>query len=256
MLLPQSSAFATLRNRLSAVSSLGFLQTVPRRVATQVEQSSRACTDLRARSSSLNAPTAVRGSSFAGTSGGATTVSSLAARVSRTDGATPDPPSIQWSELLAHFRQVQKRRASAIGAGGGGRGHGGADPALASGRAASRTRDGATSVDGVSPPTSAGFGNSVPRSTRRRATQLGDGGQAPHSAVGGGRAAHNGDNASMTSSNVTGGSGGRGAPRMGSSSGQRALSPPLPAAARGRANHAATTSSRDARVGSSSAAKR
>lgn len=30
MLLPQSSAFATLRNRLSAVSSLGFLQTVPR----------------------------------------------------------------------------------------------------------------------------------------------------------------------------------------------------------------------------------
>lgn len=30
MLLPQSSAFATLRNRLSAVSSLGFLHTVPR----------------------------------------------------------------------------------------------------------------------------------------------------------------------------------------------------------------------------------
>jgi vacuole morphology and inheritance protein 14 len=30
MLLPQSSAFATLRNRLSAVSTLGFLHTVPR----------------------------------------------------------------------------------------------------------------------------------------------------------------------------------------------------------------------------------
>lgn len=31
MLLPQSSAFAALKNRLNSVSSIGFLQVVPRR---------------------------------------------------------------------------------------------------------------------------------------------------------------------------------------------------------------------------------
>jgi vacuole morphology and inheritance protein 14 len=31
MLLPQSSAFATLRNRLNSVSSMGFLHLVPKR---------------------------------------------------------------------------------------------------------------------------------------------------------------------------------------------------------------------------------
>jgi len=34
MLLPQSSAFISLRNRLNAVSSLGFLHIAPRRLVT------------------------------------------------------------------------------------------------------------------------------------------------------------------------------------------------------------------------------
>ncbi|KPV76792.1 uncharacterized protein RHOBADRAFT_34234, partial [Rhodotorula graminis WP1] len=51
MLLPQSSAFATLRNRLSAVSSLGFLQTVPR--ASLISSPHRTTTPL---SSTLSGP--------------------------------------------------------------------------------------------------------------------------------------------------------------------------------------------------------
>ncbi|KAI5481035.1 ARM repeat-containing protein [Pseudohyphozyma bogoriensis] len=70
MLLPQSSAFATLRNRLSAVSSLGFLQTVPK--------------------------------SYAST----TTAAAARSTIRRGD-------DIRWTELLTHFRQVQKRRSSA-----------------------------------------------------------------------------------------------------------------------------------------------
>ncbi|GAA5873928.1 hypothetical protein JCM3774_004042 [Rhodotorula dairenensis] len=120
MLLPQSSAFATLRNRLSAVSSLGFLQTVPR--------------------STLTAPSAIRGSSYGGAAGTVGSGSSLAGRVSRPEGATPDPPSIRWNELLAHFRQVQKRRANAVSAGVGNRSATMNDGG--GGRAASRTRDG------------------------------------------------------------------------------------------------------------------
>lgn len=41
MLLPQSSAFATLRNRLSAVNSLGFLQLIPKTSFSTTTPSSR-----------------------------------------------------------------------------------------------------------------------------------------------------------------------------------------------------------------------
>ncbi|SCZ91804.1 BZ3500_MvSof-1268-A1-R1_Chr5-3g08147 [Microbotryum saponariae] len=77
MLLPQSSAFATLRNRLSAVSTLGFLQTVPNMNPSNTSSSS---------SSSAN------------------TIN--ASRLRRQD-------DVRWSELLYHFRAVQKRRATA-----------------------------------------------------------------------------------------------------------------------------------------------
>ncbi|GAA5984242.1 hypothetical protein JCM11641_005891 [Rhodosporidiobolus odoratus] len=96
MLLPQSSAFATLRNRLNAVSTLGFLGTVAR--------------------TSYASPTAVRpGQSFASAAGGGP--SALAARrnvnIEASSGvSTPDPPSIRWNELLNHFRSVQKHRAA------------------------------------------------------------------------------------------------------------------------------------------------
>ncbi|GAA5978907.1 hypothetical protein JCM10908_002734 [Rhodotorula pacifica] len=218
MLLPQSSAFATLRNRLSAVSSLGFLQTVPR--------------------SNLTAPTAVRGSSYGGTPGSVGAGSSLAARVSRPEGATPDPPSVRWHELLAHFRQVQKRRANIMSAASGGRSTGGTDMSSTGGRGASRTRDGTMSVDGVSPPTSSGFGHGQARPAKRRPAVATELNQATLSSVTAGRPTAGGDGASMASSRVTGGSGGRGTSRAGPVSqagAHRALSPTLQTMPKSRA---------------------
>lgn len=78
MLLPQSSAFATLRNRLSAVSSLGYLQTVPRQFA-----------------------------SSSGSASSATTSSGIAGRSTLRRG-----DEIPWTQLVQHFRSVQKRRSA------------------------------------------------------------------------------------------------------------------------------------------------
>ncbi|GAA6061106.1 hypothetical protein JCM10212_006137 [Sporobolomyces blumeae] len=83
MLLPQSSAFATLRNRLSAVSSLGFLQTIPRNAFSG---------GAGARGSTITSPV-------------------TSTPLNRRDGPT-DANNIRWNELLTHFRTVQKRRAA------------------------------------------------------------------------------------------------------------------------------------------------
>ncbi|KAM0792832.1 hypothetical protein ACM66B_002598 [Microbotryomycetes sp. NB124-2] len=86
MLLPQSSAFATLRNRLSAVSSLGFLQTVPR--------SSYGTTSSR-----------IASTSGSGVGGGGSS--------SNNPQQQPASHHIRWTELVSHFRQTQKRRSLA-----------------------------------------------------------------------------------------------------------------------------------------------
>ncbi|GAA93820.1 uncharacterized protein L969DRAFT_92262 [Mixia osmundae IAM 14324] len=74
MLLPQSSAFATLRNRLSAVSNLGFLHAAPRISYTAAGASPR--------------PPGVR----------------------RQDEIKD---AIRWQDLLSHFRAVQTRHERA-----------------------------------------------------------------------------------------------------------------------------------------------
>lgn len=91
MLLPQSSAFATLRNRLSAVSSLGFLQTVPRSSYASATGAS-----------STSAPARI-------SSGGLGSSAQAGAR----RGGEGAADQVRWNELLTHFRTVQKRRASA-----------------------------------------------------------------------------------------------------------------------------------------------
>ncbi|KAL7923138.1 vacuolar protein 14 C-terminal Fig4p binding domain-containing protein [Trichoderma austrokoningii] len=70
MLLPQSSAFAALKNRLNSVSSIGYLQIAPRSVAGAPS------------SSNYDRPNRLKG---------------------REDGA------IRWVELLEKFRSVQER---------------------------------------------------------------------------------------------------------------------------------------------------
>lgn len=90
MLLPQSSAFVTLRNRLNAVNGLGFLHSVPR-------------SSYASRTSSKSVSTGSGGAGAGGGAGGA--------------GAS----EIKWSDLLHHFRVVQNkheraRRQTALGA--------------------------------------------------------------------------------------------------------------------------------------------
>ena len=100
MLLPQSSAFVTLRNRLNAVNGLGFLHSVPR-------------------SSYLSRPgsKAVSGSgstSSSGAGGGGSGASNS------SGGGSASMAEIKWNDLLHHFRVVQNkheraRRQAAMG---------------------------------------------------------------------------------------------------------------------------------------------
>ena len=91
MLLPQSSAFVTLRNRLNAVNGLGFLHSVPR-------------SSYSARSGSK------AGSAGSGGGGGG--------GASGSGGGSM--AEIKWNDLLHHFRVVQNkheraRRQAAMG---------------------------------------------------------------------------------------------------------------------------------------------
>ncbi|BGP22048.1 vacuole-associated enzyme activator complex component Vac14 [Rhodotorula toruloides] len=221
MLLPQSSAFATLRNRLSAVSSLGFLQTVPR--------------------APVMSPSAIRASGGLPSSASAAAgpVSSLA-RGARTETATPDPPSVRWNELLAHFRQVQKRRAAALSSTTGGSTAAGPPPAgrgttLASPHSASAgygaVRGGfdgyeasdATSIRGGS----AGYGGGSSTGGSRFVGTAAKRGAAPTSSHHPFQASsRSGDTASMASSTLSGGR--RSGPIIAAASAvQRALSPTM-----------------------------
>lgn len=85
MLLPQSSAFATLRNRLSAVSALGFLQTVPKASVSPASLSESFEFQLISNFCSYRSYVAA-----------ATTTRSTTSH-------------IRWNELLTWFRQVQTR---------------------------------------------------------------------------------------------------------------------------------------------------
>ncbi|KAL1900399.1 hypothetical protein Cpir12675_000981 [Ceratocystis pirilliformis] len=83
MLLPQSSAFAALKNRLNSVSSMGYLH-IPQRSSTSAPSSSSSSFD----------------------------------RSNRLKGR--DDNNIRWGELLEKFRSVQERSRRAQGRGGSG----------------------------------------------------------------------------------------------------------------------------------------
>lgn len=93
MLLPQSSAFAALKNRLNSVSNIGFLHAGPRRYA------SGSYSDTPPPRQALNPvytpSTAQTGPSFDRGSG---------TRLKRDD-----PNTIKWTELLDKFKSVQER---------------------------------------------------------------------------------------------------------------------------------------------------
>ncbi|TPX68575.1 hypothetical protein SpCBS45565_g03061 [Spizellomyces sp. 'palustris'] len=85
MLLPQSSAFATLRNRLNSVSSMVFM----------FSGGAGMSAGLPASTLSDSSP---RGS-----------VSALGSRTRPKAGEASPPPQVRWNELLQQFRSVQAR---------------------------------------------------------------------------------------------------------------------------------------------------
>lgn len=107
MLLPQSSAFAALKNRLNSVSAIGFLHIAPR---TYVPSRNNSVADsistyqfphkhVRQKSSEAHAPLTFSAPSTAGPSS--------FDRSSRLKGR--DEGGIRWNELLEKFRSVQER---------------------------------------------------------------------------------------------------------------------------------------------------
>jgi vacuole morphology and inheritance protein 14 len=90
MLLPQSAAFATLKNRLNSVSAIGYLHTAPRLASAPTPSSSTFASDP---------------------SGG---------RPNRLKSRDDGPGSIRWADLLEKFRVTQERqRKKGLGFGGG-----------------------------------------------------------------------------------------------------------------------------------------
>jgi vacuole morphology and inheritance protein 14 len=101
MLLPQSSAFAALKNRLNSVSSIGYLH-IPR--ASYVPAAPRTPTGTTTHSVTHHRTGSSQGSSYD--------------RPPRLKGR--EEGIIRWNELLEKFRSVQERARRAQGGGGDG----------------------------------------------------------------------------------------------------------------------------------------
>jgi vacuole morphology and inheritance protein 14 len=110
MLLPQSSAFAALKNRLNSVSAIGYLHIAPRAYVSQSRSNSTVSTfqfhqrqkSTETHASSFSTPTNAGPASFD--------------RSSRLKGR--DEGGIRWNELLEKFRSVQERARRAQRPGG------------------------------------------------------------------------------------------------------------------------------------------
>lgn len=93
MLLPQSSAFAALKNRLNSVSAIGYLHMVPR---GYVASSSY---HLRQKSSDIGSPSAPSSSLGNSTS-----------NFDRSNRLKPrEEGGVKWTELLDRFKNTQER---------------------------------------------------------------------------------------------------------------------------------------------------
>lgn len=107
MLLPQSSAFAALKNRLNSVSAIGYLHIAPRS-STYVPASSPTLNHLRQKSSDVGTPSAPSGPSGA-------------SNFDRANRLRPkEEGSVRWSELLDRFKMTQEKarrsqRAASMG---------------------------------------------------------------------------------------------------------------------------------------------
>lgn len=105
MLLPQSSAFAALKNRLNSVSAIGYLHIAPRTSSYVHPSSSPTLNHLRQKSSEVGsssgaAPSGATGSNFSERPG-RIGMGALKAR--------EEESKVKWVELLDRFKQVQEK---------------------------------------------------------------------------------------------------------------------------------------------------
>lgn len=113
MLLPQSSAFATLRNRLHAVNGLGQVALPPdpssRPHYAYLSNASQASSGSAGAHANANMPSSSTTTSSPSSSASSSTPASRYSRSSATSSAAATTHNIPWKELLAHFRSVQMR---------------------------------------------------------------------------------------------------------------------------------------------------
>ncbi|RDW73877.1 putative enzyme activator VAC14 [Coleophoma crateriformis] len=115
MLLPQSSAFAALKNRLNSVSAIGFLHIAPRTYVSQSRNNSvtEAVSTFQShhqRQKSSNTETHASSSSAPSTAG--------PSNFDRSNRLKGRDEGIRWSELLEKFRSVQEKARRAQRPGG------------------------------------------------------------------------------------------------------------------------------------------
>lgn len=112
MLLPQSSAFAALKNRLNSVSAIGYLHIAPRAYVSQSRRNSW--------ETNLSFQFHQRQKSITDTHNSSSTPSNAGPsnfdRSSRLKGR--DEGGIRWNELLEKFRSVQDKARRAQRPGG------------------------------------------------------------------------------------------------------------------------------------------
>lgn len=126
MLLPQSSAFAALKNRLNSVSSIGYLHIAPRPyVSSSTTSGSHSRQGSVSESASSYPSHAPRSKSIHETHGllvpssSTTPSTSNYDRPNRLKGPGREENIIRWDQLLEKFRSVQDkaRRAQRLGGG-------------------------------------------------------------------------------------------------------------------------------------------
>lgn len=121
MLLPQSSAFAALKNRLNSVSAIGYLHIAPRPYVTPslppIFQQHRTCSVAEAALSNFKIHT--RQMSTTETYGTSCSAPATAApsNYDRPNRLKGRDEGIRWTDLLEKFRSVQEkaRRAQRLG---------------------------------------------------------------------------------------------------------------------------------------------
>ncbi|CAN9188988.1 unnamed protein product, partial [Alternaria alternata] len=113
MLLPQSSAFAALKNRLNSVSAIGYLHIAPQRSSsTYVHPSSSSPTlnHLRQKSSEVGSNSS-SSSGIPSSGGPSASTFERPGRLKPRDGlGGPEAGgSVKWTELLERFKQTQEK---------------------------------------------------------------------------------------------------------------------------------------------------